>query len=369
MIKKVFIIINICVLSFWYCDAQENKSVPEKIIKIGLLISNDESVAAKNGAALAIDKANENGNTEGLDFQLVVRSMEGPWGTGSKEAVNLVFNEKVWVILGSHDGRNAHLVEQVIAKTHIVFLSAWASDPTLYQAFVPWFFSCVPNDFQQADALIKEIYYKRKYTRIVTVSDKSYDSDLALQSFLKKIQNIKKVNTLQLFYDNTNKNYRYLFDKINENNTDCIIMFGEASTSLTLIQELRKNRMKQPVFGTLSLIAEDRLDDAELAPYNNIILVAPVNRFGSKKLSFQKEYQEKYGKIPGAVAIYAFDGMNLIIDAVRNSGFDREKIQESMSKSYFNGITGLIQFDENGNRMGAIELIEINNKIPVTVEK
>jgi len=137
MTGKLFIVILFSLLSFWESYAQKAESSSDNFIKIGLLVTDAESEAAQNAAALAISEANKE---EGLkDYQLVVRSMEGPWGTGSKQAVNLVFNEHVWAILGSHDGRNAHLVEQVIAKTHVVFLSAWASDPTLYQAFVPWF--------------------------------------------------------------------------------------------------------------------------------------------------------------------------------------------------------------------------------------
>ncbi len=139
-------------------------------IKIGLLIQNETSVAAKNGAELAILNANSK-DDKGIMFELVVKSMEGPWGTGSKQAVNLVFDEEVVAMLGSHDGRNAHLVEQVSAKSRVVFLSAWSGDPTLSQAFVPWFFNCVPNDFQQADALFEEICNKRKITKIAVVSD------------------------------------------------------------------------------------------------------------------------------------------------------------------------------------------------------
>src|SRR5512139_444498 len=63
-------------------------------IKIGLLIQNKNSVAAKNGAELAIINANS-GSDKGIKFELVVRSMEGPWGTGSKQAVDLVFDEEV----------------------------------------------------------------------------------------------------------------------------------------------------------------------------------------------------------------------------------------------------------------------------------
>ena len=361
MTKRLLIIITICVISGWNSYAQKTKAKTEKTIKIGLLISNDQFVTARNGAEIAIEKANEKEVADGLNFQLVVRSMGGPWGTGSKEAVNLVFNEKVWAILGSHDGRNAHLVEQVIAKTHIVFLSAWASDPTLYQAFVPWFFSLVPNDLQQADVLIEEIVHKQEWNKIVIVSDNSYDSKLALQSFLKQINKTGRVEPLQLFYNSANKDFKSLFDKINKNDTECIILFGQAVTSLAFIQHLRENKMNQPVFGSLSLLADDRFNDEELTQHNNITLITSGKWLGSKEPSFQNEYQKKYGKMPGAKAVYAFDGMNLIIEAIRQSGLDREKIQARMSKIQYEGITGSIEFDEKGIRMDAAELIKINN--------
>src|SRR5450756_1253186 len=105
------------------------------------LIPDNNSIAAKHGAEMAISKANEDGGFDGKPFQLVIRSMEGPWGTGSKQAVDLIFEENVCAIMGSPDGRNGHLVEQVTTKARIVFLSTWASDPTLAQAFVPWYFT------------------------------------------------------------------------------------------------------------------------------------------------------------------------------------------------------------------------------------
>jgi len=369
MTKKVFIIFIIYVLSVGNSYARQIKIKAEKIIKIGLLVSNDESVAATNGAEMAIDKANKKQGANGLNFQVIVRSMEGPWGTGSKEAVNLVFNEQVWAILGSHDGRNAHLVEQVIAKTHIVFLSAWATDPTLYQAFVPWFFSAVPNDLQQADILLEEIVRKQKWTKIVTVSDNSYDSDLALKIFLEKINKTGKVEPIQLTYDSSAKYFGDLLDKINKYDTDCIVLFGLPPVSLNFIQQLRQIEMDQPVFGNLSLLSEDLSGNKDFEKYDNVTIVSFGNWISSGNLSFANSYKEKYGKIPGAVSAYAFDGTNLIIEAIRQSGFDREKIQETMSKIRYKGITGSIQFDEKGIRMGAAELIEINNGIPVTVEK
>jgi len=77
---------------------------------------------------MAIRKANEQGGYRNKPFQLVVRSMEGPWGTGSNQAVSLIFEDNVCALMSSGDGRNGHLIEQVAAKTRIVYLSSWASD-------------------------------------------------------------------------------------------------------------------------------------------------------------------------------------------------------------------------------------------------
>ena len=131
-------------------------------INIGLVIPDPDALAASHGAELAIREANNEGGYEGRPFNLIVHSSEGPWGTGSKVSVSMVFDEEVVAIMGSLDGRNAHLVEQVATKTRVTFLSSWSTDMSLSHAFVPWYFRCIPDDDQQAIALIHEIYKKRK---------------------------------------------------------------------------------------------------------------------------------------------------------------------------------------------------------------
>lgn len=346
----------------------QNREFSSGVIKIGLLIPDNKSIEAKFGAELAIQEANERGGINGQKFQLVTRSMEGPWGTGSKEAVSLIFDEEVWAIMGSHDGRNAHLVEQVTTKTRMVFLSAWASDATLSQAFVPWYFSCVPNDNQQALALIDEIYKKRKITTIATLSNTSYDSKLALKSFLKEVKANGKPDPTQLFYNTgSNEEINMLIKRIHKSDINGIVLLGISSASIRFIEKLRQNNMDQPVFGTLSLLGEDENIDVELGNYENIILMSSVNWSGLKGISFKKEFQKKYDKLPGTVAAYAYDGMNSIIEAIRNTGLHREKMQEAMSKVIYKGVTGPIQFDDKGNRMNSAQLVEINNRTSVKI--
>ena len=349
--------------------AFQNQEGIGNTIKIGLLVQDNKSVEAEFGAEMAIQKANEDGGINGHKFQLVTCSMEGSWGTGSKQAVNLIFKENVWAIMGSHDGRNAHLVEQVSAKTRTVFLSSWASDITLSQAFIPWYFSCVPNDNQQANALIEEIFKNRKITKIAVIADKGYDSKLALNTFAKTAKTEGNPDLFQFFYDNSYQNFDELLDQINKAGVNGILLFGKPAASKKIIQKMGEKKMDQPVFGTLSLLGENEFAEIKLANYEGVVLVNSGNLLGSKALSLQKEFQKKYDKLPGAVAAYAFDGMNIIVEAIKNTGFNREKLQKAMSNIHYQGVTGSIQFDEKGNRVGKVGLIEIKNGIPVTVSK
>jgi ABC-type branched-subunit amino acid transport system substrate-binding protein len=295
--------------------------------------------------------------------------MEGPWGTGSNQAVSLIFEDNVCALMSSGDGRNGHLIEQVAAKTRIVYLSSWASDPTLAEAFVPWYFSCAPTDIQQADALIEEIYDKRKLTKIVAVSGNDYDSKLALENFVKQTKLEGKTDPLQLFYDNNNKDFKSLIDQINNTDIRAIVMFGKPAASIKLINEFRKRKMIQPLFGSLSLLDENDISDQDMKSYENVVFVSSVNLSGSNGLSFREEFQKNYAKVPGAVAAYSFDGINLLIEAIKNAGTERREIQNYLSKIHYIGVTGSIQFDDKGKRIGIPGLMKIKNGIPVPVEK
>lgn len=352
-----------------YVQAFPVQKEKEKPIKIGLLVSKSNSLEAKYGAEMAIVDFNKNRKENNPSFQLITRSMEGPWGTGSKEAVNLVFNEKVWAILGSHNGRNAHLVEQVIAKTHVVFVSAWAADQSLSQAFVPWYFSCVPNNQQQSSLLINEIYSHQKSGKVVVISDDEYDSENALNSFIKALKAKSIPEPIQIFYSNSNLNYETLVNQINQTNCAAVILLGQSEASIKIIKMMRQKKMTQKIYGSLSVLSENESTHFNLIDYENVVLVNPGYWTNGKGNNFSKSFENKYGWKPGPVAAFAYDGITGIVEAIEKSNFNKEKLQQTLSEIEFDGLTGNISFDKNGNSKELSGLVEIKNGSPVLVEK
>jgi branched-chain amino acid transport system substrate-binding protein len=336
-------------------------------IKIGLLIQDNNSVEARQASELAILNANRHDGYKGIKFELVVRSMEGPWGTGSKQAVSLVFDENVVAITGSHDGRNAHLVEQVAAKSRVVFVSDWSADPTLARAFVPWFFNSVSNGFQQADALIREIEENKKHDRIAVIHDDDYDSGSAMNCFLEKLKSRGAPEPLKLACDPDNVND--LMAKIKAGNIDCITLFVAPPALFKLIEKLRLGNLNQPVYCPVFQLDENKIPASDTKIYDNVIFVYPVNSLGKPWMTFSQQYQTKFGRYPGTVAACAYDGMSLLIKAIRSGGTDREKLQAALKSIKYEGVTGTVQFDDKGNRIGIPGLARIKNGIPVPLSR
>jgi len=343
--------------------SQETKN---NTIKIGLLVQDEKSVAARQAAALAIRKANEKGGMNGSEFQLVVRSMEGPWGTGSKQAVDLIFGENVWALLGSHDGRNAHLVEQAATKAGVVFISCWSGDPTLSQAFVPWFFNCVPNYSQQADILVNELYYIKKFSNIISVTDKTYDSNQAYLNFNKKTELSGNKISGHLIYDDYANKTDSIADNIIKGNHDCLLLFCSPVASSELIYLLSGRKFDKPVYGITFILNENELSEREMIRFDNVLKV-PAGRWqATPAADFVREYRSLYGISPGLAATYVYDGMNALLEAIILAGSrEREKIQYALAKMNFNGVSGPVQFDSRGNRSGPLYLTYLKNGMPL----
>lgn len=356
LLSRFILLWLVLLLSAFVCTS-ELKSQSTDPVKIGLLIQDKSSLAAKQGAELAVKMANKRGGMNGRLFQLVVKSMEGPWGTGSKQAVDLIWEDEVWALIGSHDGRNAHLVEQAATKSIVVFVSAWSSDPTLSQAFVPWFFNCVPNDRQQADALVNEIYGKRKLSGIAVISDNAYDSNLAFKNFMMSLKGARKPLPAQFRFEDYASRMDELADQISEKNVKAIALFCAPATSLKLIRLFKKHPIQMPVFGPLSILDENALSQAELKECSSSLLVPRLQVPIKAKTTFQQEYQRMYGETPGLVASYAFDATNMLIEALRYTGSpDREKLQRALYSIRHEGVTGTVYFDDKGNRKGVLEV-------------
>jgi branched-chain amino acid transport system substrate-binding protein len=362
MAMKIAIVIFLWFLSCLSAPAQKGEPV-----KIGFLVQDQNSLAARQGAELAVKDANNTGGFNGRPFQLIVKSMEGPWGTGSKQAVDLIFNDQVWALLGSHDGRNGHLVEQAATKSIVVFVSAWSSDPTLSQAFVPWFYNVIPTDIQQGKMLCDDIYSSGKISKVAVISDQSYDSKQSVKGFFRVHDQLGKTRPAQFVYEDYSGNDDLLAEDIQKSDAGAVILFCQPAVSFRIISLLKAKKLDQVIYASVSVLNEDILRAEQLKKFNGV-LVPAGNWSTDNSMKFAKAYYREFNRQPGMVAFYSYDATSLLIEAIKKCGSnDREVIEKTISSITFNGLTGQISFDKSGNRSDAMRVKPVQDGLPLKV--
>ena len=296
-----------------------------------------------------------------MRFRLVVRSCDGPWGKGSVEAAGLVFNDDVRAILASLDGRNAHLVEQVATKARVAMVSCRGSDPTLSRAFVPWYFRCVPDDEQQAGVLAREIVARRKLQGIAVVSDNGYDGQMASDCFVEQARLAGDTEVLQFIYDDLKPDPDAVIARIVKSGSRNVVLFGTPDNTLRLLRELKAKVGDLAFFGPQSILGEGQTLIDAIKACEGMVMVSSPYWYTEKGLVFRQEFRKAYGCLPGTLAAHAYDGMNIIMQAILEAGTDRDDIIRSITGTRHEGITGIIRFGKLGNRAGEPELAEIKN--------
>jgi len=356
---KIYILISfliLCIAAGPVINAQ-NGDDKDDYISLGFLVNKQNETEAICGAELAVDQINDHGGIKGKPLKLIIRSVEGSWGAGSSEVVDLVFKEKVTAILGSIDGRNSHLAEQVIAKTQVTYLSVWASDPSLSKAYVPWYFSLVPTDDQQATLLLEEVSVKKRFQNILVINDKTYDAQQALKSLSEASNGIENLNISSMTYPSSGS--KDLQTRIEKNELDAIILLGGEIPIANFQKQLGVSGKTIPVYANIAAQAAENYFSKQVELKDQFREITSGSWLRSDTAGFQQTFYTKCNTKPGPVAAYAYDGIMIISQALKQSGDDRESLQKYMSQINYQGVTGTVQFDSQGRLKNTGELLLI----------
>lgn len=340
---------------------------PEEI-RIGMLLpaSTDRdplAKAAREGAELAVLTANQQGGYNGRPFRLIIRTADGLWGAGSKESVKFVHEDQVVAMITALDGRNAHLAEQVAAKSHVVQLSTRATEETLSQAFVPWFFRVVPNDKQQAEAMINEIFQSRGLRIVYALHEDQFDASMGVESFEKVVS--KSGFQLEGTINYSASSIEDVILSIKKG-AEAIVIFGTYDSALPVVEKIRKTHPEIQVFGSLAMTFDGRIGSEYTGGCEGGIFISSRFCYTTPGQHFKELYIDRFNQMPSPAASYAYDGTNLVIEAVRHAGPDRERIRDVLREiKYDSGATGPIAFDPSGNRIAPVFFIRMIKGHPV----
>jgi branched-chain amino acid transport system substrate-binding protein len=317
------------------------------------------------GSMLAIEEANKKGGYNGTPFRLMVHNDVGLWGAAANEVVKMD-DEKVWAWLGSIDDIVSHVALRATLKLEIPEVCSGDPDPTFTETAIPWMIRVIPDDRQSGYLLVDRVFEKDGHSRVAVIRTNSRYGRVGIMHFTKTATRVGYPLIIEERFNDGETDFTEQLTNIKETSPDAIMIWGNAKESGLILKQIREMGMNQPVYGSDRMVNPEFLKMAGKWA-EGVVTTCQYNPDANdpKLKKFQADYRERFGQDPDVFAAHAFDGMNLIIEAIRKAGLNRALIRDLLTdlKTFqgYEGVTGKIIFDASWNNIRPIFIAEVHN--------
>jgi len=317
------------------------------------------------GATLAMEEANKKGGYKGIPFVLMPHNDAGLWGAAANEVVKMD-DEKVWIFMGSIDDIVSHVALRAALKLEIFMLCVGDPDPTFTETNIPWMNRIIPDDRQSGYQLVTRIYKKDSHARVAVIRANNRYGRVGIKIFSENATRVGHPMVIEERFNDGETNFKTQLERITVTNPDAILVWGNAKESGLILKQMREIGLKQPVYFSDRVVNTEFLSIAgPLA--EGIVTTCQYNPTtdNPKMKAFQSNYLKRFGQEPDVFAAHSYDGMNIIIEAIRKAGLNRVLIRDLLTdrKTFqnYDGVTGKIILDDSWNNVRDIFIAEVHN--------
>ncbi|MFQ5792809.1 MAG: ABC transporter substrate-binding protein, partial [Acidobacteriota bacterium] len=248
-------------------------------------------------------------------------------------------------------------------KTEVPIVNAGSTDPTLTETGIPWIVRCINDDRQNAYMLLDYIYRVEGLTRVAVLRVNDRDGRLGILEFLQGARRLRHPVLMELRFLNGDTDFRDQLLRIRALKVEAVVLWGNPREAALIVKQMRELGMEHPVFGfdrTAHPLFLELVGDAG----EGVVAVSSYNPTLAEPRwqGFRRRYRERFAEEPDAFAAHAYDGMNIVIGAIRKAGLNRTRIRDALfSLESFPGVTGRILFDTTLNDVSPPWLARVEN--------
>jgi ABC-type branched-subunit amino acid transport system substrate-binding protein len=301
------------------------------------------------GVSLAVEQANAAGGVAGKPLRLVRRWADDPWGAGSKEVIRMVFDDRVWALIGGPDGETTHVAQQVATKAHLPLIAPVSSDPSLTHTRVPWIFRLPPGDRAQAEMLVTEGLATRGLESVGVLVSADHDGKTFAAEIKAAMERQEMPSTFELAADPEAEDPAAVANRIKDFAPDGLVMRLSPKAARRILEELGAKGVSCPVF--MPWVPGLDLEEYPSSYDGPIIQVLPFEspRECGTYLKMVRAAIRRDATKPSPSMVYGFDAATLVIEALRRGADGRVGLQQRLTElSGFEGASGPIRWDNGG---------------------
>jgi len=335
--------------------AEEPAGSPSLLI--GLLLPPEEVDAAslRQGVQLGVDHANE---APGPRVGLVVRGRVGQWGADGEEAARMALDDGARGLIAPPGGASSHLALQVAGRTAVPVISL-CPDASVVGAGIPWMVRVVPATGEEARTLFSGLTARTEgcVTRWgACVPDERAGREVAgdlrkaaqaSQAQLDKIIEVSPKLT----------NVASLVKSLLQAQPGAILLWLDPAPAGRLAKALREAGFAGTLAGPGRLRSAAFVASAGSAAEGVVVPGVVMDKASQAAQGrFAAAYRQRFGADPDLTATMAYDAATLLVELLRKAGDQPPHRVFPLTPGPV-GASGNLQFDQNGNRLAALNLL------------
>jgi len=315
-----------------------------------------------HGATLAIEKANAAGGYCGKPYRLMLHNDSAIWGAASNEVVKMVYDEKVWAMFGSISGDTTHIALRVALKAETPLVNSAATDPTIPETIIPWYFTDIQDDRVQGYTLARHIYSELGLKRVALLRVNDRYGRFGVIKFRDASRRLQHPVVIEQKFLPGDKDFRRQLRLIEDSRADAVVLWTDIESAAAILQQMQELGMKQRVFGSHRTIGDQLIQLAgsaaegfeALSPYD-------PTRSDPRWTNFNGAYESRFQEKPDHFAALAYDAMQILLNAICRAGLNRGRIRDALTQvENYKGVTGDMAFDPNCKNISPMFLATVH---------
>jgi branched-chain amino acid transport system substrate-binding protein len=318
-----------------------------------------------HGAQMALDEANAQGGYKGVPFALKIHDDLPLWGASSMDIVDMRYKQNVWGMLGSIDGASTHIALRATLKIEVPIVDTATTDPTVTETRVQWLLHNFPDDRQQGYALADYIFNQLKLRNVGVLRENGRYGRRGDEEFINDARRMGFQPVVVVKYAPDATDFSEQLHTLKSLGIDGLVLWGDATRAGMILKQMRSLGMNQPVFGSSRVAYPELLKIAGPAA-EGLVAVSAMDpeRQDPEWQAFRRRFRERFHTEPDPYASYAYDGMTMLIAAIRKAGLNRARIMDALREyemKRYHGVSGTAWFDYTLNNIAPVTFARVKD--------
>ena len=316
-------------------------------------------LAVENGAKLAAKEINAAGGVLDKDIEIIAYDSKGDSTEGVNAYNRLRDQDEIHALIGGTFSSVTLAVKDLAVQDNVPILTPTATNDTVTLDAPNVFRACYSDSYQGSTAAIfanddlgvtnAAVMYNR---------DDAYSQGLA-QAFMNEFDD-RSLSYTAFEFGAQDDDYSALLTNIKDGGYDAVFLPAYVAEVGAILTQADTLGLDVPFIGGDGWdgIEADYADVADGFYFANHYSKTDET---ANVQDFVTNYTEEYGESPNALAALAYDAVYAMVEAIGDAdSLDADDLIAALSAlSYEDAVTGAITFDENGDPIKSITIIQV----------